>query len=136
MPIETTRDDLNDLTEHVVSDRVTDEEMFACQAAFYTSNPTRLELWDMSAADLNVITIEGLQRFVNRAARLGRARKHGRTAVITRTNLQYGLGRMAEMLGEFEALPFDFRIFRKRANAVAWLQAPSNGPDKNHADNL
>ena len=125
MPIRTTIDELNTLTEHVATDVVTDAEMFACQAAFYETGPTRLELWDMSGADLTKITIAGLQRFVAREASLGTLRRGGRSAVITKTNLQYGLGRMAEILGEFESLPFDFRIFRKRADAVAWLNEAS-----------
>jgi len=125
VPIKSTTGSPNELTEHVATDIVTDEEMFACQTAFFESNPTRLELWDMSVADLSKITVEGLQRFVSRAARLGQARQGGRTAVITRTNLQYGLGRMAEILGEFESLPFALRIFRQRENAVKWLHAES-----------
>ena len=121
MPIKTTRDETNSLTEHLVTQVVTDEEMFACQEEFYQIGPTRLELWDMSDAELSQVTIPGLQKFVSQEAHLGKARQGGKSAVITKTNLQYGLGRMAEILGEFESLPFAFRIFRNRADAVAWL---------------
>ena len=125
MPIQTTRDEMNTLTEHVVTGVLADEEMFACQEEFYAAGATPLELWDMSDADLSQITVAGMQKFISSEAHLGKARQGGKSAVITKTSLQYGLGRMAEILGEFESLPFGFRVFRKREDAVAWLnEAP------------
>ncbi len=125
MPIKTTRDRSNELTEHVVSGVVVDDEMFACQKEFYEGGPTHLQLWDMTATDLAKITTEGLRRFVGRAAVLGEARRGGRTAVIVQSGEQYGLARMAEVFGEFESLPFAFAVFRSRDEALAWLMADS-----------
>jgi len=122
MPIISTKDDSKEITEHVATGVIHDEEMFACQEEFYETGPTRLELWEMSASDLTQITIGGMQKFINRAAHLGKSRQGGRSAVITRTSLQYGLGRVAEALGEFESLPFTLRIFRERGEAVEWLK--------------
>jgi hypothetical protein len=125
MPIKTTRDRSNELTEHVVSGLIIDDEMFACQKEFYEGGPTRLQLWDMTAADLAKITTDGLRRFVGRAAMLGEVRRGGRTAVIVRSGEQYGLARMAEVFGEFESLPFAYAVFRSRDEALAWLLAES-----------
>lgn len=136
MPIKTKRDSSNELTEHVVKGFVTDDEMFACEADFYKSDPTKLQLWDMSAADLGKITSEGLRKFVSRSAQLGKVRKGGRTAVIVRTKLQYGLGRMAEIFGEVESLPFAFSLFRKRDEAVAWLKAEADTQTANGDNDL
>jgi hypothetical protein len=57
------------------------------------------------------------------AAGLGKVRQGGRTAVITRTTLQYGLGRMAQIFGTDNRLPFELGIFRSRDEALAWLNA-------------
>jgi len=103
---------------------ISDEEMFACQAEFYEADPTRLQLWDMSEADLKAITSEGLRRFVKRSAELGKVRPNGRTAVLVRTPLQFGLARMAEMFGENASLPFELRAFQDRTEALAWLNEP------------
>ena len=125
MSIKTKRKISEELTEHIVTGIVSEEEMFECEEAFYRKGPTRLQLWDMSGADLRLITTKGMRRFVNRAAQLGKVRRNGRTAVIVQSKLQYGLARMAEVFGKLEALPFEFRVFIERAEALAWLKTKS-----------
>ncbi len=39
MPIVSNKDDSKEITEHVVTGVIYDEEMFACQAAFYDDRP-------------------------------------------------------------------------------------------------
>ena len=136
MPIKTTNDRSNEFTEHVVTDTVTDEEMFKCQDEFLKNNPTKLELWDMSNADLDRITTEGVRQFISRAAHLGKTRQGGRTAVIVQSKLQYGLGRMAQAFGEFTSLPFSLRLFRIRVDAIAWLKTGSEYQPEINSDNL
>jgi hypothetical protein len=125
MPITTRKSISDELTEHIVTDVVTDNEIFACETDFYRNGPTKLQLWDMSDANLSQITTEGMRRFIIRTARLGQQRQGGRTAVIVQSKLQYGLGRMAEVLGEFASLPFDFSLFHERTDAIAWLKEES-----------
>lgn len=125
MSIKITRDRPNDFTELVATGVVSDDEMFAGQTEFYEGGPTRLQLWDMSAADLTNVTTDNMRRFIARSAVLGETRRGGRTAVIAQSGEQYGLARMAEVFGDFESLPFALRVFRKRDEAVAWLKAES-----------
>jgi hypothetical protein len=66
-----------------------------------------------------------MRKFIIRAARLGKARTGGRTAVLVESQFQYGLGRIAEAYGEFESLPFEFRIFKNRSEAFEWLRSGS-----------
>ena len=47
MPIKSNIDSSNELTEHVATGVVTDEEMFACQNKFYETVITRLELAEL-----------------------------------------------------------------------------------------
>ena len=123
MPITTRLIKSEDLTEHIVTDTVTDDEFFACETEFYKTGPTKLQLWDMSASDLKHITSRRMRQFISRTAHLGQQRQGGRTAVIVQSKLQYGLGRMAEIFSEFESLPFEFRVFQNRSDALAWLKA-------------
>jgi len=126
MPIKTKKNISDNLTEHIATDIVTDKEMFDCESEFYSGSPTKLQFWDMSAAVLTKVTSEGMRQFIARTAKLGVVRSGGRTAVLVKSSFQFGLGRMAETFGEFESLPFEFRLFKNRAEAIAWLKDGSN----------
>ena len=121
MPIGTIRNSTNAITEHIATGQVTDDEMFASQKEFLEKNPSKLELWDMSDSDLSKITIDGMRKFLSRAAKMGSAREGGRTAVVVQSTLQFGLGRVAETFSDFIPLPFEFRLFKQRIDAIAWL---------------
>ena len=121
MPIRTKRDSGGGFTEHVVSGRVTAEEVLECQTTFYEAGPARLLLWDLSEADLALLTTENMRQFVRRTTTLGPERQGGRTAIVAPAPLQYGLGRAAETLGEVLSIPYALRVFRKRDDAVRWL---------------
>jgi hypothetical protein len=125
MPIKTIRDSSSNLTEHIASGAITESDMFECQKQFYEQAPTLLQLWDMREAGLEGITTEGLREFVENAARLGEIRRGGKTGVIVQTALQYGFSRMAGILGDSLSLPFEFRTFTNRDEALAWLGLPA-----------
>ena len=127
MPIKTKKDLSENLTEHIVTGVITDKEMFDCEKEFYSDSPTKLQLWDMSASKLTKVTVEGMRQFIIRTSRLGKVRSGGRTAVLVDSQLQYGLGRMAEAFGEFESLPFEFRVFKNRSEALEWLKSSLPG---------
>ena len=121
MPVKTVIDHENDITRHIASGEVSDEEMFAAQKEFYENGPTTLQLWEMSKCSVKEVTIGGMRTFIERAAQLGKARENGRTAVIVSSQLQYGLARMAEAFGEFASLPFEFHAFKDCDTALVWL---------------
>ena len=121
MPVRTVIDIENDITEHIASGSVLDEEMFGAQEEFYGQGPTRLQLWDMSESSVSSVTVGGMRKFIEKAAKLGRARENGRTAVIVGSELQYGLGRMSESIADLVSIPFAFHVFKEREKALAWF---------------
>ena len=123
MPIKTIRRPELDLTEHIVSGDIKDDDMFACEKEFYANNPTQKQLWDMSEAKLNLITVQGMRHFLKWTSEQGKVRAGGKTAVYVRTKLQYGLGRMSEILIEIDPMPFAFRVFQDRDKALEWLNS-------------
>lgn len=126
MPIESIRHSSSDITEHIATGVITDDDMFVSQKEFLENNPTKLELWDMSESDLSKITIAGMRKFLSRAAKLGTAREGGKTAVVVQSTLQFGLGRIAEAFSEFVSLPFEFRLFKQKDSAISWLNEVSD----------
>jgi hypothetical protein len=123
MPITTKLDKDRDLVEISAVGEITNEDMFACQALLYEHEPACLQLWDMSGADLSHATTQGLRRFVELAAKYGQARRGCRTAVLVESKLQYAFGRMSQLLGHVDDLPFSLKIFKDREEALAWLIA-------------
>jgi len=127
MPVKTVIDQERDITEHIASGDVIDDEMFEAQREFYDNGPTSLQLWDMTECSVTGVTIGGMRTFIEKASRQGVARKNGKTAVVVNSQLQYGLARMAEAFAEFASIPFAFRVFRERDEAVVWLKEESKG---------
>lgn len=121
MPVKTVIDLEKDITKHIATGDVIDNEMFEAQREFYENSPTRLQFWDMTDGNVTGVTIGGMRTFIERDARKGKARKDGKTAVVVSSQLQFGLARMAEVFGELASLPFAFRVFRDRAEAISWL---------------
>jgi hypothetical protein len=126
MPIKTTRDKGKNLTSHIVTGHASEEKMYRVLEEFYGQETTALVLWDMLQAELAHVTPNMLQKFIRRAAELGVSRRGGQTAVVAPDDRQYGLGRMSEILSEFESTPFSFRVFRSRQDALLWLLSGSN----------
>ena len=123
MPIETTRDDDQNLTIHVVTGPVSETQMYRSLEDSYDPEPTALILWDMSQSDLSHIKPEIIRKFMRRAAELGVIRQDGRTAVVASSDLQFGLARMSESFADLESIPFSFKAFRSRQEAMLWLMA-------------
>ncbi len=126
MAIKITRDEGQNLTIHVVTGPVLEEEMFEALENFYNQEPTASLLWDMSQADVSQVKTSILEAFVQRAAMLGVQRKGGRTAVFAPFDVQFGLGRMSEAFAELKSTPFKFRVFRSRQPALEWLMADNS----------
>ena len=130
MPITIKNDKDHDFVEIVAEGSITDDDMFACQQSLYEKEPMCYQLWDMSAADLSGITAKNLRRFVDIASEKGKARQGCRTAVVVQSSLQYGLGRMAQAFAEIEKLPYFMKLFKNRAEALAWLELAREGNNK------
>lgn len=127
MPVRTVISLENDITEHIVTGDVSDEEMFAAQKEFYENGPTRLQVWDMAGCVVTGVTVGGMRTFIETAARQGEVRKNGKTAVVVSSQLQYGLARMAEAFAEVVSIPFAFRVFRDLNEAHVWLKEETGG---------
>lgn len=129
MPIQTTRNPDQNLTEHVVTGAVSLDEMFEVLDEFYAREPTMLVLWDMSKAELAHVTQDMLRRLAHRSAELGSPRRGGRTAICAPEDLQYALGRMSEVFSEMERAPYRVRVFKSRPDALKWLTSSGGEGD-------
>ena len=125
MPIKATQNKDKNLTIHVATGQVTEEDVITTVKSFYAGKTTELILWDLSQADMVTITPAVIQQIIKITAKTSANRRRGKTAAAAPSDLKFGLGRMAESYAELEALPFNYRVFRSRQEALQWLM-PNN----------
>ena len=66
------------------------------------------------------LSADDLQEIIAFVANYRTERLHGRTALVSAQDLDYGLSRMSETLAELKNLPWEIRHFRGREAAGAW----------------
>ncbi|UCB47064.1 MAG: hypothetical protein JSV25_06525 [Spirochaetota bacterium] len=90
-------------------------------SSFYNGAPTQYALWDLSNASLNDMPAEGIRKIFEFVKQTGSVRKGGKTAVVTPTDLGYGLARMFQIMSDTDGFPFVIEIFRHYDEARRWL---------------
>ena len=119
--IEKTVDNEHNLTIHKCSGNLTTKEMIDAINSFYNSSPTKHTLWDFSNASMNNIPAEDVRKMFALVKNRGFARQGGTTAVVTPTDLGYGLSRMFQIMSDTNDFPFKMKVFRTLDEAKHWI---------------
>lgn len=117
--IKTSIDSQLDLTVHVVIGDLTTKEILDKLEIYYQGSPTKRIIWDLSKATWASITSDDLRRTVTVAKKY--SRKGGKTAWVFSKDVDFGIGRMLEVFGEFEKYDYVFSSFRNMEEAKKWL---------------
>ncbi len=124
--IKVVKDTLNDMTIFVVRGGLSTEEIIDKVKDYYSGNPTRLVLWDMTeAATVGDIATAELKQIINTVKNLWEKRFRGKTAIVISTDVDFGLGRIYMVHAEFN-LPYKYAIFRDVVAARKWLLNDNN----------
>jgi hypothetical protein len=114
-----------DVTEWTIVGRVTYAEIKRALAV-YNGGPTSLfVLWDFSLADVKLIRSEDIFEMSEAAKARARLRAGGKTALVTNSDLAFGLARMYQSYREIAQVELPFMSFRTRVEAISWLKAKS-----------
>jgi hypothetical protein len=119
--IETQLDLANDLTIITADGKMSASDFQKWTASYYTGRVTSLAIWDLTRADLSDINSDDLREDAVRTKSLAGARKGGKTAIVSRKPLEFGLGRMLEAFYKIEDMPFDVQTFHSIDEAKDWL---------------
>ncbi len=76
--------------------------------------------WDMSKLDYESLTGDTVRNVIYRAGDVASVRAGLKTAFTVDHDLGFGMMRMFQMIAD-EQLPIEFRVFRDKESAVAWL---------------
>ena len=124
MPISKQIDEAKQLTTFTMAGETTFEEIAAALKGLYKEAPTRDVFWDCSnysgsGADL---TTEHIEKLASLSPRFGKARKGGKTALYSPTDMAFGLSRMFEAIGKLKSVPIQTKVFRDKDEAKQWLE--------------
>jgi len=114
-------DKARQLTFHLCEGKISVEELATEIRAPYQEEPTPDHLWDLSAADVSAIGSQELDQLA-KIAKIADSSGAGRkTAIVTPTDLGFGLSRMYQVFVEMAGLRVKVGVFRTRKEAEDWF---------------
>jgi len=119
--IETTVDTKHNLTIHRASGKITSQELLSSINSFYDGSPTLHTLWDFSKAALSSISNESIRQIFSLVQNRGTNRQNGKTALVAKKDLEYGMARMFQIMSTDNGFPFTIKVFRSYDEAMQWL---------------
>ena len=111
----------HNLTLHRISGALSGDEIRFTAKRFYDQNVTLHVLWIFTNVDLSGIPSDELAHIIDELKTYTHSRAGGKTAFVLSETVNYGLGRMVEILAQAMDMPFEFRSFKTLDEAQAWL---------------
>ena len=114
-------DEENQLTEHIFTGVILGKDVIEAVKALYAAGPTLNHLWDLTEADMSAVKSEDLQQIALIAKQYSSSDRAGRTAIVSNSDLGYGLGRMYSSFADLSGHSAEVRSFRSRKEAEEWI---------------
>lgn len=111
-----------DLTTFTVEGVLTAAEILQYSSEYYEKSPTKYVLWDATAGSVSKITNEEFSKIAKYMKKYTKKRAGGKTALVGRFDIDFGLARQYGAYAEIEQLPVEYQIFRSVEEAMKWLQ--------------
>lgn len=113
------------ITVFTVTGAIQAQAVVAEIAEFLAHEPTRLVIWDIMQADLRHVTARDWRMIVDRIGPASAVRVNGRTAIISDSDVNFGMSRMLQSLAEGAKFPVSISVFRTAEAAHRWLAEAS-----------
>jgi len=136
MPIETYQDPSTGLIiQRVVGDLVP-QEVIAAQRRLYLEekiDPRTPVLWDARNSTPSDRTFADMSEMASQSEDFWEAMQGGRTAIVTASKVDFGMGRMYETLAD--RMPREIQVFMDYQEAVEWLTGGTSADETNRNGN-
>jgi hypothetical protein len=116
-------DRARDLTVFTAAGELTYAEQLAALHDFYDGNPTANVLWDFRSIEGNRISTDELNKIIVFIKKRENKRPHGKTALVSTSDLDFGMSRVSQAYADIHELPWQLRAFRSMDEALKWLHA-------------
>ena len=124
MPITSHIDKAKDVTVFKVTNVLTFDALSSVVNTFYSGDPTKHVLWDMiDTTDVRLTSAE-VKAIANLRSRYEGKRASGKTAIVVKKDLHFGLSRMFELESSVQQVPFPIMVYRSIEKAYKWLEEP------------
>ncbi len=122
MPIDTQTYPSSQLTVFTVLGEVPFVDYASEVKKFYSNEPTRNTLWDLTQANVWKINAKDLESILAHVMKeYDDVRKGGKTALVTRDNHTVNLCRFIKYVAEMDNASFEVKIFSTISEAKDWL---------------
>lgn len=115
------KDYSQNLTLFTVSGDVSVEEMITEVENFFSSQPTKLAMWDLLDVRGDGFAPSDVDKIISVIGKYRAARKDGKTALVASSDYAYGLSRMHKAKAEMYKLDIDYYVTRNLDDALKWL---------------
>lgn len=116
-----------DLTVFSVEGSITADEILGSKTKYYyIKEPTRHVIWDFSNGTAEKISSHEFQVLAHQMKPLSIMRRGGKTAIVAKKDIDFGLGRMYTAYATVEKLPINYRVFRDIEDATYWIYQKEN----------
>lgn len=119
--IEIQKDDKLQLTVITVKGNLTPEEIIKTIGEHNRQQLTKKIPWDLSEATTQDVGKSDVDAFISATQQFIKLRHGGKTAIVARTDLAYGLSRMFESLQSSIESSVLHETFRTKELALKWL---------------
>jgi hypothetical protein len=121
MAISLSYDKTRDLTIFTIRGNLTFDQQIKVLKKFYHEGPSANMLIDFRKMEGNRISSAEIKKIIFFAKKNEDRRAHGKTALVSNRDLDYGLSRMSATYGEVKKLPWKIQAFRSMDAALKWI---------------
>ena len=124
MPITSLRDEEKQLTVFTATGELSFDEIRNAITSFYEGDYTLKVLWDMRDATARAVSSKHVDQIENLLEKYRQQRSKGiKTAIVTPTDLDYGISRMLVSIAEIreKRFPVLMNVFRTMDEALNWI---------------
>ena len=112
----------NYLTIFTVEGDLSSDEIVTYSSKHYVENPTKLVLWDATKGSVSKITANDFQNIAKKMKGQTKKREGGKTAIVGKFDVDFGLARMYEAYADIEEIRITYNVFHNAEDAMKWLQ--------------
>lgn len=114
-----------DCTIFKVTGEVTAHDIIIQAAEYMAGEQTDTTMWDFTQTARVIITtveMKGIADSLKQSATDGKVRK---VALVGSKAINIGLGKLFAAFAQMAGLPYTYKVFRKKNNAMEWLKEDS-----------